>query len=285
MEPLSWLKDRSKLSRLVSRFNQVGMGPDKEEKHYASSVSKTRSTNFPCVGSGYEAFVTMILEPPAPSFADVVSQLQGHQTMRLLHVNEGVDQSVVFTTQQAGGVDAIILGAKILCGLYPVETISIVDKICDEAEKVFNQDLYFKKTVNYDGEPMSHLESIARSRLPSFICFTSYRRAARANYGPLISAIPVYPSKLSRYCMKWYIIVLKRIDARWWNAVMAPLKELESGATDGITRLKALKFAIGTNTWVLQCLKNIKKQVSRVAWCFGDTEAPCLTSSISSPSS
>ncbi|CAN6466036.1 unnamed protein product [Victoria cruziana] len=43
-----------------------------------------------------------------------------------------------------------------------------------------------------------------------------------------------------RYCMKWYTIASKRIDMRWWNAVMAPLKELESGATDGITRLEAI---------------------------------------------
>lgn len=32
-----------------------------------------------------------------------------------------------------------------------------------QAEKVFNQDLYFKKTVKNVGEPMSHLESIASS--------------------------------------------------------------------------------------------------------------------------
>ncbi|KAI7738263.1 hypothetical protein M8C21_014429, partial [Ambrosia artemisiifolia] len=61
------------------------------------------------------------------------------------------------------GSDAILLGAETLRGLYPVETISIVGKICAEAEKVFNQDLYFKKTVKYVGEPMTHLESIASS--------------------------------------------------------------------------------------------------------------------------
>lgn len=61
------------------------------------------------------------------------------------------------------GSDAILLGAETLIGLYPVETISTVGKICAEAEKVYNQDLYFKKTVKYVGEPMSHLESIASS--------------------------------------------------------------------------------------------------------------------------
>ena len=32
-----------------------------------------------------------------------------------------------------------------------------------QAEKVYNQDMYFKKTVKYVGEPMTHLESIASS--------------------------------------------------------------------------------------------------------------------------
>lgn len=37
-----------------------------------------------------------------------------------------------------------------------------------QAEKVFNQDMYFKKTVKYVGEPMTHLESIASSAVYSF---------------------------------------------------------------------------------------------------------------------
>uniref|UniRef100_A0A8R7TP07 Uncharacterized protein n=1 Tax=Triticum urartu TaxID=4572 RepID=A0A8R7TP07_TRIUA len=48
------------------------------------------------------------------------------------------------------------LGVETLRGLYPVETIST-------AEKVFNQDFYFKRTMKYVGEPMIHLESIASS--------------------------------------------------------------------------------------------------------------------------
>lgn len=32
-----------------------------------------------------------------------------------------------------------------------------------QAEKVYNQDLYFKRAVKHVGEPMSHLESIASS--------------------------------------------------------------------------------------------------------------------------
>uniref|UniRef100_A0A8R7VEM9 Pyruvate kinase n=1 Tax=Triticum urartu TaxID=4572 RepID=A0A8R7VEM9_TRIUA len=79
------------------------------------------------------------------------------------------------------GSDAILLSAETLRGLYPVETMSTVGRICAEAE-VFNQDLYFKRTMKYVGEPMTHLESIASSAVRAaikvkasvIICFTSF---------------------------------------------------------------------------------------------------------------
>ncbi|XP_044448561.1 pyruvate kinase 1, cytosolic [Triticum aestivum] len=67
------------------------------------------------------------------------------------------------------GSDAILLGAETLRGLYPVETISTLGRICAEAEKVFNQDLYFKRTMKYVGEPMTHKESIASSAVRAAI--------------------------------------------------------------------------------------------------------------------
>ncbi|KAL9270771.1 DNA repair protein RAD4-like protein [Drosera capensis] len=36
-----------------------------------------------------------------------------------------------------------------------------------------------------------------------------------------------------RYCMKWYKISSKRVNSLWWDTVLGPLKELESGATGG----------------------------------------------------
>ncbi|VAH68038.1 unnamed protein product [Triticum turgidum subsp. durum] len=79
------------------------------------------------------------------------------------------------------GSDAILLGVETLRGLYTIETISIVCRIGAEAEKVFNQDLYFKRTMKYVGEPMTHLESITSSAVRAaikvkasvIICFTS----------------------------------------------------------------------------------------------------------------
>ncbi|KAI4302284.1 hypothetical protein MLD38_038057 [Melastoma candidum] len=111
------------------------------------------------------------------------------------------------------GCDAILLGAETLRGLYPVETISIVGKICAEAEKVFNQDLYFKRTVKHVGEPMTHLESIASSAVRAaikvkasvIICFTSSGRAARliAKYRPTMPVLSVVIPRLTTNQLRW----------------------------------------------------------------------------------
>ncbi|KAH0632459.1 hypothetical protein KY290_038606 [Solanum tuberosum] len=111
------------------------------------------------------------------------------------------------------GTDAILLGAETLRGLYPIETISTVGRICAEAEKVFNQDLYFKRTVKFVGEPMSHLESIASSAVRAaikvkasvIICFTSSGRAARliAKYRPTMPVLSVVIPRLKTNQLKW----------------------------------------------------------------------------------
>ncbi|PON89056.1 DNA repair protein Rad [Trema orientale] len=41
-----------------------------------------------------------------------------------------------------------------------------------------------------------------------------------------------------RYCMKWYKIASKRVDSIWWDAVLAPLREIESRATSDMVRLE-----------------------------------------------
>lgn len=43
-----------------------------------------------------------------------------------------------------------------------------------QAEKVFNQAVFFKKTVKAVGEPMAHLESIASSAVSSFCSTCSF---------------------------------------------------------------------------------------------------------------
>ncbi|KAK7393023.1 hypothetical protein VNO78_21474 [Psophocarpus tetragonolobus] len=111
------------------------------------------------------------------------------------------------------GSDAIVLGAETLRGLYPVDTISTVGKICAEAEKVYNQDLYFKKAVKFVGEPMTHMESIASSAVRAaikvkasvIICFTSSGRAARliAKYRPTMPVISVVIPQLKTNQLRW----------------------------------------------------------------------------------
>ncbi|XP_051113694.1 pyruvate kinase 1, cytosolic-like isoform X2 [Andrographis paniculata] len=111
------------------------------------------------------------------------------------------------------GCDAILLGAETYRGYYPVESISTVGRICAEAEKVFNQDQYFKRTVRYITEPMTHLESIASSAVRAaikvkasvIICFTSTGRAARliAKYRPTMPVLSVVIPRLKTDQLKW----------------------------------------------------------------------------------
>ncbi|KAJ7549454.1 hypothetical protein O6H91_07G053800 [Diphasiastrum complanatum] len=111
------------------------------------------------------------------------------------------------------GTDAIMLGAETLRGLYPVETISTVRKICAEAEKVHNQAAYFKRTIKYVGEPMSHSESIASSAVRAaakvkasiIIVFTSTGRTARllAKYRPSMPVLAVVVPKLTTNSLRW----------------------------------------------------------------------------------
>ncbi|KAK8563483.1 hypothetical protein V6N12_035629 [Hibiscus sabdariffa] len=111
------------------------------------------------------------------------------------------------------GSDAILLGAETWRGLYPIESISTVGRICAEAEKVFHQDMYFKKTVKHVGEPMTHLESIASSAVRAaikvkasvIICFTSSGKAARliAKYRPTMPVLSVVIPRLKTNQLKW----------------------------------------------------------------------------------
>ncbi|XP_052735951.1 DNA repair protein RAD4 isoform X2 [Vigna angularis] len=41
-----------------------------------------------------------------------------------------------------------------------------------------------------------------------------------------------------RYCMKWYKIASHRVNSTWWDPVLAPLRDLESGATGGVNDLR-----------------------------------------------
>ncbi|KAL8491919.1 hypothetical protein ACS0TY_023497 [Phlomoides rotata] len=94
------------------------------------------------------------------------------------------------------GCDAILLGAEIT-----------------QAEKVFNQDQYFKRTVKFIGEPMTHLESITSSSVRAalkvkasvIICFTSSGRAARliAKYRPTMPVLSVVIPRLKTNQLKW----------------------------------------------------------------------------------
>ncbi|XP_022745824.1 pyruvate kinase 1, cytosolic-like isoform X2 [Durio zibethinus] len=79
------------------------------------------------------------------------------------------------------GSDAILLGAETLRGLYPVETISIVGKICAE------------------------VRAAIKVKASVIICFTSSGRAARliAKYRPTMPVLSVVIPRLKTNQLKW----------------------------------------------------------------------------------
>lgn len=38
--------------------------------------------------------------------------------------------------------------------------------------------------------------------------------------------------------MKWHKIASQRVNSTWWDSVLAPLRNLESGATGGVAHLR-----------------------------------------------
>ncbi|KAI0494386.1 hypothetical protein KFK09_024520 [Dendrobium nobile] len=102
------------------------------------------------------------------------------------------------------GTDGILLGAETLRGLYPIESISTVGRICAEAESVSNQSIQFKVIVKNVEEPMSHDESVASSAVRAaikvkaavIIVLTSSGKGARlvAKYRPPVPVLAVVTS-------------------------------------------------------------------------------------------
>ncbi|KAF2308203.1 hypothetical protein GH714_036763 [Hevea brasiliensis] len=111
------------------------------------------------------------------------------------------------------GADGILLGAETLRGLYPIETIKIVGRICAEAETVRNHSVHFKRISKHVGEPMSHAESVASSAVRAaikvkaalIVVFTSSGRAARliAKYRPPVPVFAVVIPRLRSNSLKW----------------------------------------------------------------------------------
>lgn len=111
------------------------------------------------------------------------------------------------------GTDGILLGPETLRGMYPIEAIKTVGRICAEAEVVCNQSLQFKTVAKHVGEPMSHAESVASSAVRAativkaamIVVFTSSGRAARliAKYRPSVPVFAVVIPRLSTNSLKW----------------------------------------------------------------------------------
>lgn len=113
------------------------------------------------------------------------------------------------------GADGILLGGETFGGLYPVETIRTVRKICAEAEFTYNHDLNFKRISKYVGEPMAPAESVASSAVKvaakvnaaMIAVFTASGGAARliAKYRPSVPVLAIVTPQLRTNSIKWTV--------------------------------------------------------------------------------
>ncbi|KAH8938378.1 hypothetical protein BDL97_16G079500 [Sphagnum fallax] len=152
------------------------------------------------------------------------------------------------------GADGILLGAETLRGLYPVETITTIYNICGEAEKVFNQAVYFKRAIKGAPEPMQALESIASSavraatkvRASVIVVFTSSGRAARliAKYRPTMPVLCVVVPRLTTNHLRWSFT--GAFQARQCLVVrgLFPMLADPRHSTDNTTNESILKVAL-----------------------------------------
>ncbi|KAK4478706.1 hypothetical protein RD792_014203 [Penstemon davidsonii] len=201
---------------ILSRGNLgIDLPPEKVFFFQKSAVYKCNMAGKPAVVTRVVDSMTDNLRPTRAEATDVANAVL--DVYAFMHYNI-IEPTIPLKegdnlNDYVSGCDAILLGAETLRGLYPVETISTVGKICAEAEKVFHQDQYFKRTVKFVGEPMTHLESIASSAVRAalkvkasvIICFTSSGRAARliAKYRPTMPVLSVVIPRLRTNQLKW----------------------------------------------------------------------------------
>lgn len=153
------------------------------------------------------------------------------------------------------GADGILLGGETYGGLYPVEAIKTVRKICAEAEYVYNQALNFKRIVKYAGEPMSEAESVASSAVRVAVkvhaamiaVFTSSGGAARliAKYRPSVPVFAIVTPFVRSNSVKWSLS--GSMQARQLLAVRGVFPSLastESANIGVVTEESVLKLAL-----------------------------------------
>lgn len=153
------------------------------------------------------------------------------------------------------GADGILLGPETLCGLYPIEAIQIVGKICAEAESVYNQSLHFKRIAKHVGEPMSHAESVASSAVRTavnvnaamIVAFTSTGGAPRliAKYRPPVPVLAVVIPRLKTNSLKWTLTgtlqARQLLSVRGVHPILSSPNVVTSG---GSSEDWGLKFAL-----------------------------------------
>ncbi|KAK9291115.1 hypothetical protein L1049_009302 [Liquidambar formosana] len=158
------------------------------------------------------------------------------------------------------GTDGILLGAETLRGLYPIEAVKIVGRICAEAESVYNQSVHFKRIEKHVGEPMSHAESVASSavraaikvRAAIIVVFTSSGGAARliAKYRPSVPVFAVVIPRLRTNSWKWSFTGSSRARQLLGIRGVYPILASPNLASGGSSEESGLKLALDHGKFV-----------------------------------
>ncbi|EPS57753.1 pyruvate kinase, partial [Genlisea aurea] len=143
-----------------------------------------------------------------------------------------------------------------------------------QAEKVHNQELYFKKTMKSISQPLIHLESITSTavraaikvKASAIICFTSSGRSARliAKYRPTMPVLSVVIPRLKTNQLQWTLT--GSFEARQ-TLIVRGLFPILADPRHSVRRLSAanesiLKFALDHGRRA-----GIVKQHDRVVLC------------------
>ncbi|KAL8142983.1 hypothetical protein V2J09_016015 [Rumex salicifolius] len=150
------------------------------------------------------------------------------------------------------GADGILLGVETFLGLYPVEAVRMVKKICYEAEIVYNQPANFKRIMKHAEEPMTHPESVALSavrtavnvKAAAIVVFTSSGRAARliAKYRPSVPVLAIVIPRLNSSSLKWSVTsslqATQLLSVRGVLPILASPEIFSTGASNEESSLK-----------------------------------------------
>ena len=201
------------------------------------------------------------------------------------------------------GVDAFMLGAETVRGLFPVETLSCVLAVCAEAERVFHHGKFFREMMDAAGMPtfgpgvrgMTGREAMAstlarvaeKTGARLIVIFTRSGRhaAAVAKWRPSVPVLALFPPTLVANGVQWAIGGVGACRAELLRRGVIPmLADPRDGLSEDAMLRSALHFAEHTAGLVragdVVCVSHkLRQDISISVLHVGDAETGMLSTS------